>query len=165
LLQSSHGYSLVAIDQGCNLNSVLPLSRTKDRSPGHAPPHEQAGPICPSPTFQEPHLHHGVRRNMLLLKKLHRHGLLGILRLLRINIRYYTKAPVRHYLKYSCDVYAPTVYGFFWQVKHSNERTAIQKLFTTAPSGTQREPEAIVGAIREDHKWVDCQRLQVACCL
>jgi O-methyltransferase len=57
-------------------------------------------------------------------------------------------------------VYAPSIYDYFWQLNNPNERTAIHKFLKTAPSGTRRQRKTITKAIREVHKWVDCQHLQ-----
>jgi O-methyltransferase len=97
---------------------------------------------------------------MSLFQKLKQHGVLGIIRLIPLNMRYYAREPVRRYLKYSVGVYAPSIYDYFWQLNNPNERTAIHKFLKTAPSGTRRQRKTITKAIREVHKWVDCQHLQ-----
>jgi len=97
---------------------------------------------------------------MSLFQKLKQHGVLGIIRLIPLNIRYYAREPVRRCLKYSVGVYAPSIYDYFWQLNNPNERTAIREFLKTAPSGTRRQREIITKAIREVHKWVDCQHLQ-----
>jgi O-methyltransferase len=93
-------------------------------------------------------------------EKLQRHGLVGIPRLIPINIRYYLDTSVKRYFKYSLGRYAPGLYDYFWQLGNPGERAAIQRFIETAPSGTTRERKAIAHAMREVHKWVDCQHLQ-----
>jgi hypothetical protein len=76
-------------------------------------------------------------------EKLQRHGLLGIPRLIPINIRYYLGAPVKRYLRCSLGRYTPGLYDYFWQLGNPRERAAIQKFIETAPSGAMRERRRI----------------------
>jgi len=100
-----------------------------------------------------------VEKTVSLFVRLRRHGLFGILRLIPVNVAYYTPKAIKQYLKQLFGR-IPLVYDYFWQRSNPSERIAIQRFIKAAACGKEREHRAIVKAISETQKWVECGHTQ-----
>jgi O-methyltransferase len=99
-----------------------------------------------------------VEKVLSFIIRLRRHGILGILRLIPVNVAYYTPKAIKEYVK---QVFGrlPIVYDYFWRRNNPSERIAFERFITTAAGGRE-ERKSIVKAISETHRWVECGHTQ-----
>lgn len=96
---------------------------------------------------------------MSIYRRLRRHGVSGSLRLVPLNIAYYTPPKVKQHWKNYAGRWASTVYDYFWQLSSPGERAAIRRFIDSSP-GHEQERRAIVKSLSNIHRWVECAHLQ-----
>jgi O-methyltransferase len=95
-----------------------------------------------------------------LLTRILRHGFFGLLRLIPVNVRYYTPEPVKRYLKTAAGKLVPGFYDYFWLRRNPRERAALDAFINAAPPGKLEERKAIVKSVAKVHRSVGCGHLQ-----